>query len=310
MSKQGPFWANPTERIPRPESKLRGSLQVGQVAVITLVTLSLLAHWPIAERNYVLANHIPILLDSSYTREFRWQESYERIPMLPCLTEDFDAMQCARVVMASVDAGATLATINIPLDALRGHPGELSIAASYAGEVWYRAGRTDEALTVWLGWLAPLQRIDTASRLFEAGNLDDAISLVDSLDPNVKIDSGIRKRKLTRIVVAAAKESDKRKDFAAAADYWRRAIVQRPEQATYHFNLAVLLESQRKWEESLTALRKAVQLRPDSISYQVRLVRALKNLGRLEEAQKAAQQALVLDPTNQTVLSILESLDP
>ncbi len=314
MSEQHPFWANRSELRLSYEKGLRRSWMLCHVVALLLIILAIYTRWPTFERNYVLVSRISALLDTTYTKDLiglSFLQARQSTVLPPCTTIVFSAPQCTRTLMASVDAGATLDTIKVPLDALNDHPAELSIIASYAGEVWYRSGRKDEALTVWLSWLGPLQRIDIASRLFNAGNKDDALILINSLDPKVRIESGVRRGALIRILIPSAQSSSKNQDHNEAENYWRRATLQYPERAGYYFNLAVALQSQDKFEEALIPLREAVQLQPTNASYQLRLSLALEKLENHLESKQVAQRVLVLDPKNQTARRILEQeLEP
>lgn len=287
---------------------------------VGVVLLSAMSAWENCsdwQRNLVLISRVRLFMDSSYR-----YVSELPMPALPgtgcraeqadisfaCEGKKIDAFQCARALMAAVDAGMSFEELVRHLGDLNDYPAEQSVVASYAGEMWYRQAVVDDAITVWQEWLHPLLRIDKARRLDEAGHGGDAILLIDSLDPEARIESDIRRVFVVRVLVQIAQESVEKQDYGAAAIYWRRATVQYPERESYHFNLAIALQRQGKLEEALISLREAVRLRPDSPSYQLRLAQVLYRLGRKEEAKEAAQRVLVLDPHNQAAKKLIEQI--
>lgn len=266
------------------------------------------------ERNLVLIDRVPILIDASYDRVSELQVSGSEGPgwrpdraavTSACVGKNMDAPRCARTLMAGVDGGMPLGELSYYLGTLSSYPVEQSIVASYAGEVWYRVGVKDDAVAVWCEWLAPLLRIDKAARLYEAGHTETALLLINSLDPEVQIESGIRRASVVRILVQMALKSAESEDYGAAEAYWQRAAVQHPERAAYHFNQAIALQRQGRFEEALEPLQKAVRLQPNSPSYQLRLAQTLERLGRKEEAKDVARKLLELDPDNEAAKRLL-----
>ena len=287
------------------------------LGAVLLTGMSVCANWSDIQRNFVLIDRIPVLMDPSYhpgsglpvhgSPRAGWRAEQAAVSSV-CGVQRMDAARCARTLMAAVDAGMPSEELVHHLGVLSNYPAEQSMVASYAGEVWYRLGAVDDAIAVWREWLHPLLRIDKAKRLYEAGHAGNAILLIESLDPEVKIESGVRRAFVVRVLVQIAQESAEKQDYGAAAIYWRRAAVQHPERESYHFNLAIALQRQGKLEEAIVPLQEAVRLRPDSPSYQLRLAQALYRLGRKEEAKEAAQRVLALDPHNQAAQKLIEQI--
>lgn len=153
---------------------------------------------------------------------------------------------------------------------------------------------------VWRDWLAPFQRIDKISELYEAGQEQAAVTLIDSLDLETRIESGDRRATISKVLIPLAQESAKIEEYAAAERYWRWAAVQFPERASYHFELTHNLLRQGKYEEALSSMLMAAELRPESTTYQLYLAR--------QEAMKAALQAQRIDPDNPSAKNLLQRL--
>lgn len=288
------------------------------VGVILLTGMSAWENGSDWQQNLVLISRVPLVMDSSYKSVSElpmpawpgtnWQAQQADIAFA-CEGKKLNAFRCARALISAVDAGVPFEDLVRHLEVLNDYPAEQSMVASYAGEIWYRHGAVDDAIAVWQDWLHPLLRIDKARQLYEAGHAGNAVLLIDSLDPGVRIESGIRRAFVVRMLVQIAQESAEKQDYGTAAIYWRRAAVQHPERESYHFNLAIALQRQGKLEEALVPLREAVRLRPDSPSYQLRLAQVLYRLGRREEAKDVAQRVLVLDPHNQAAKKLIEQIE-
>lgn len=287
------------------------------LGAILLGAATVLANGHRIHRNVTLIRRLPILADRSYAHgrasELQslqlsgrhWQASLDTL-ISSCSIKSVDGNQSVQTLMIGVDTGIDRSELTRCLENLAIDSADKAIIAAYAGEVWYHLGQVDDAITVWRDWLPPLQRIDKAQRLYDAGHTDTTMLLIKSLDPESRIESGIQRGTVTRILVQAAKESAKSQEFALAEDYWRRAAVQYPERAGYHYNLGITLQRQNRYEEALNSLREAARLQPDNIAYLVRLAMVLEKLGHQAEAEETAQRVLMLEPNNQTAGKLLE----
>jgi tetratricopeptide (TPR) repeat protein len=195
------------------------------------------------------------------------------------------------------------------LEELTPHPEQQTIVASYAGEIWYGAQRQSDALNIWGTWLTPNQKIDKASRLYQAGQAEDALLLVHTLDLENRVESGIRRSNLNQILVDAAQKQVTAGNDDSAELYWRWAIIQFPERANYAFNLGMTFYRRERFEDALFPFQEAVRLSPESTSYQVRLAQTLIQLERIDEARAIVVNILELDPTNEIARALHEQLN-
>ncbi len=84
-------------------------------------------------------------------------------------------------------------------------------------------------------------------------------------------------------------------DTAAAVEVCRQAVALEPSAKSYG-GLGEALFAADRHLEALAALRKAVELDPDQASYQFNLANVLEVLGEVEEAETHFQRFLTLDP--------------
>ena len=94
-----------------------------------------------------------------------------------------------------------------------------------------------------------------------------------------------------------------------AIDYLKRVANQQcgSAEASARYNLALLLEDQENWAESLSQIDLALKLNEDARYHQLRL-RALFKLNRFPEAISAAQHALKLRPDDIDSRQLLATL--
>jgi len=288
------------------------------VLAVLLIAAVLLGLFPNLEnhleRNVLLVGRVSLLMDRSFAGNTELkvmlgtssEESQEETASV-CTWEKRDIQRCVRALMAAVDDGVQLGELVEPLSTLSGYPDAQNIVASYAGEVWFRAGRVNDAITVWRDWLGPLQKIDKLSELYEAGQEEATTVLIYSLDLETQIESAGRRARITRVLVSLAQKSSKSQDYPTSETYWRWLTVQYPERAGYHANLAVALRKQGKLIGALREFQGAVCLQPDKVAYQVHLMRLLEDLGYLQEARKVALKVLTLEPDNEAAKKIIET---
>ena len=81
------------------------------------------------------------------------------------------------------------------------------------------------------------------------------------------------------------KQSDDQQSLALAERMLERAIALNPTLADAHFEMGVLLQNSRKWQQSAPFLERAIRLRPEFALAHFRLARAYKEMGRKEDAQ-------------------------
>ena len=99
---------------------------------------------------------------------------------------------------------------------------------------------------------------------------------------------------------ALAESLDERHDFEAIG-FYRVAIAARPEASAAHFNLAALLDMQKRYDESINSYLTAISLDPKNWKAPFNLARVLSKTGRHDEAIAKARIATELAPTEPLV---------
>ena len=108
-------------------------------------------------------------------------------------------------------------------------------------------------------------------------------------------------------IVDGASDLMARKQFAAAADEWKKALPLQPADAPAQYNLGLSLFESGRAVEAIEHYEKALQASPEYPEAHNNLGGALSSLGRLEEAILHFQKAVDLDPARvsaQTNLAI------
>jgi tetratricopeptide (TPR) repeat protein len=83
----------------------------------------------------------------------------------------------------------------------------------------------------------------------------------------------------------------------ASSDAWAKAIEQKPDEASYHNNYALLLAKAKKFPEAQAELEKAATIDPPGAGrYFYNLGAVLVNTGQLEPAGAAFKRAIQADP--------------
>lgn len=92
-----------------------------------------------------------------------------------------------------------------------------------------------------------------------------------------------------------------RGNFAAAAEWVRRATAVAPQSALFQFNLGNILRDAGELSAALAAYAQAVQLQPDAADYHNNLGLAHEEAGSLAEAVGCYQRAVALAPDDAVV---------
>ena len=98
-------------------------------------------------------------------------------------------------------------------------------------------------------------------------------------------------------IVDGASDLMTRKQFAAAAAEWRKALELQPGEASAHYNLGLSLFQSGRAVEAIEHYERALQLSPEYPEAHNNLGSALSSLGRLDEAILHFQKAVDLDAT-------------
>lgn len=108
------------------------------------------------ERNVLLVERLSLLMDRSFVEDAKLRialdatsENHQEKLGRACTDKKQDAQACARALMAAVDDGMQLSKLVEHLSTLSEYPDARNIVASYTGEIWFRAGRVNDAITVW-----------------------------------------------------------------------------------------------------------------------------------------------------------------
>ena len=86
-----------------------------------------------------------------------------------------------------------------------------------------------------------------------------------------------------------------------AEDFLTKAIEARPNNATYHRELGLLLQQQGKCDRAISVYEKAIELSPDWIEFYLSLGEVLLLKNEKYSAAKVYRQALILEPTNDEI---------
>ena len=89
-----------------------------------------------------------------------------------------------------------------------------------------------------------------------------------------------------------------RGNLQEAVKYYRQAIQISPDYAEAHANLAVVLESENRFEEAAIHYRRVVQLRPDDTEVHYKLGKILSAQGKSEEAAGEYEIVLEAEPNS------------
>jgi tetratricopeptide (TPR) repeat protein len=99
-----------------------------------------------------------------------------------------------------------------------------------------------------------------------------------------------------------------RKQFAAAAVEWARALEIQPNEAPAHYNLGLCLFQSGRTLEAVEHYGRALEISPEYPEAHNNLGGALSSLGRLDEAIVHFQKAVDLDPTRASAQTNLGTL--
>ncbi len=105
----------------------------------------------------------------------------------------------------------------------------------------------------------------------------------------------------SQALLHAGNRAMRRGEMAAAAGYFRRYILRRPDHALATHNLGLTLLAGQQREEGLRALRKAVVLDPEFRGGHYFLAAALAEDGRFEEALGHYRKAHEIDPQERSI---------
>ena len=85
-----------------------------------------------------------------------------------------------------------------------------------------------------------------------------------------------------------------------AADWYRRALQLRVDDAGLHASLGSVLISTQQYDLAIASLRRALELRPDYSQALNNLGNALRNMGQIAEALEYFDRAIAVEPQNAT----------
>jgi len=140
-----------------------------------------------------------------------------------------------------------------------------------------------------------------ASQLGDSGKAEEGIALA-----NAQLNSGAEDRD-THLSIAQIDIRLKHWEAAASEIDKAEALATKPEQKWYvYFVRGMMLDREKKYEESEAAFRKALEIDPDNATTLNYLGYQMADRGvRLDEAQKLIQKAVDLDPQNGAYLDSL-----
>ncbi len=143
-------------------------------------------------------------------------------------------------------------------------------------------------------------RLRAAIEIFEAGELDRALQMVERLchsHPHVALVYNVHG------VVAAELGA-----YRVAIESYRKAISLEPGNCDFHFNLGNVLRDKGDLKPALASYRTALKIRPDDPDVVFNMATVLRGLGQLNGAKKLFEQLAEISPEDHTVHSNLGSV--
>jgi tetratricopeptide (TPR) repeat protein len=157
-------------------------------------------------------------------------------------------------------------------------------ALKVLGEALLLQGRAEEALTI-------VQRAAQA----RPGDSALQLQLARALMALERLDEAVGAYREAHAPLELAQLHLTRGEPAQAEPLLRKALEQRPQDASVHTALGEACQRQQRFEEAETHYRRALELDARQFVAQVRLSDVLRETGRVEEAEAAARRALELD---------------
>ncbi|MEM9470755.1 MAG: sulfotransferase [Pseudomonadota bacterium] len=140
-------------------------------------------------------------------------------------------------------------------------------------------------------------RLRAAIEVFEAGELDRALQMVERLrhsHPHMAIVHNVHG------VIAAELGA-----YRVAVESYQKAISLEPGNCDFHFNLGNVLRDKGDLKTALASYRAALKIRPDDPDVAFNMASVLRGLGQLNGAKKLFEQLAEVSPEDHTVHSNL-----
>ncbi len=140
-------------------------------------------------------------------------------------------------------------------------------------------------------------RLRAAIEIFEAGELDRALQMIERLchsHPHVAIVHNVHG------VIAAELGA-----YRVAIESYQKAISLEPGNCDFHFNLGNVLRDKGDLKTALASYRAALKIRPDDPDVVFNMATVLRGLGQLNGAKKLFEQLAEVSPEDHTVHSNL-----
>ncbi|MEE2689433.1 MAG: tetratricopeptide repeat protein [Pseudomonadota bacterium] len=132
--------------------------------------------------------------------------------------------------------------------------------------------------------------MQSAVRLHEAGQVDEAVALYDRALATAPDEPEILHMK----GVALAQSGD----IDSGIGFIRQAISLKDDSVDFHNNLAVFLREINRLDEAAAALRRAIEIAPGHMPAYGNLAAVFESAGRHDEAAEVCRKAIHLDPEN------------
>ena len=205
-------------------------------------------------------------------------------------------------------AGVAPADMATGLQKARLDRAELAMLGLLAGDTAYSVGATEVAVTIWSRHLNPRLRVSRARLLVQKPDFDASLRLTDGLQTYVPT-SQAERAETAALAARLADDCEQDGLFATAESYWRWAILQSLQRASYYARFGGVLEAQGRLAEAAQAYELAVQTQSDQLGYHLQLARAWIKLGNDKSALESVRRALELDPNDQAARSLLRRLE-
>eukprot|EP01102_Stenamoeba_stenopodia_P007502 TRINITY_DN2097_c0_g5_i1.p1 TRINITY_DN2097_c0_g5~~TRINITY_DN2097_c0_g5_i1.p1 ORF type:complete len:409 (-),score=107.99 TRINITY_DN2097_c0_g5_i1:3-1229(-) len=99
------------------------------------------------------------------------------------------------------------------------------------------------------------------------------------------------------------------KRYDEALIYMTFAVIEKPDNSHYHYNLASILEKMERYDDAISSLERSIELSPQLIDAHKRIGNIHLKVGRTKDAIKAYKQALEISPGDEALRAVIQQLE-
>jgi len=149
---------------------------------------------------------------------------------------------------------------------------------------------------------SPLAYYELGNAYRKKGDVDSAVSTFQEAHTKFDLGDDIWYTEMGR-----ALQDGKR--FDEALIYMTFAVIEKPDNAHYHYNLASILEKMERYDDAISSLERTIELSPQLIDAYKRIGNIHLRAGRTKDAIKAYKQALEITPNDEALRSVIQQLE-